>query len=66
MRFATDDRVTVTDPKHWHYGENGIVQDYDYDGLAGTRRYLVSFDDREPWIAFTVEQLDFTEERVEG
>jgi hypothetical protein len=42
------------------------VQDYDYDGLAGTRRYLVSFDDREPWIAFTVEQLDFTEERVEG
>jgi hypothetical protein len=60
VRFATDDRVTVTDPKHWNYGEHGIVEDYDYEGRGSTRRYLVSFDGRDP-LPFTVEQLDFTE-----
>jgi hypothetical protein len=61
VRFATDDRVTVTDPSHWNYGQEGLVVDYDYEGVGGIRRYAVSFDGRDP-IPLTVDQLDFTEE----
>lgn len=60
MRFATDDRVTVTDPKHWNYGEQGRVEDYDYDSPGGSLMYRVLLDGRRDQLDFTVDQLDFT------
>ena len=62
MRFATDDRVTVTDPKDWCYGEHGVVEDYDCDGRGGQIVYHVQLDRRDFQARFTVDQLDFTEE----
>jgi hypothetical protein len=61
VRFATDDRVTVTDPKDRHYGEEGHVEDWLY-GAARGRLYRVFLDGRNDLYVFTVDQLDFTEE----
>jgi hypothetical protein len=65
VRFSTDDRVTVTDPKHWNYGEEGHVEeghveDYDYDNPGGALMYRVLLDGRRDQFGFTVDQLDFT------
>jgi hypothetical protein len=63
VRFSTDDRVTVTDPAHWNYGQEGIVQDYEYALIDRSHPiYLVELDVKDHWIGFTVDQLDFTEE----
>jgi hypothetical protein len=60
VRFATDDRVTVTDPSHWNYGQSGTVTEMDFDGF-GQRFYGVTFANGL-LAPFTVDQLDFTEE----
>lgn len=62
VRFATDNRVTVTDPNERYYGEEGTVDDYDFGGVAGERRYWVELDEVRTMQAFTVDQLDFAEE----
>lgn len=64
MRFAVDDAVTVTDPKHWHYGEHGIVSELGFDSMA-RRVYIVELPARHIQAAFTVDQLDFTEGSTE-
>jgi hypothetical protein len=53
--------VTVTDPRSWFYGEQGIVEDWELALLGAERVYSVSFDGRDS-VPFTVDQLDFTEE----
>jgi hypothetical protein len=65
VRFATDDRVTVTDPAHWNYGERGVVTDVEPDDdFGGQRLYVVTLAKVPAY--FTVEQLDFTEEETKA
>ena len=61
MRFATDDRVTVTDPSDRFYGFEGTVEDHDFGGVDGKRRYWIELDEAKTMQAFSVDQLDFTE-----
>jgi hypothetical protein len=56
VRFTTDDRVTITDPKDRWYGEVGYVEDH-YIGMRGGILWLVKLDVREDALPFTGEQL---------
>jgi hypothetical protein len=60
VRFSTDDRVTVTDPKSWHYGEHGFVSELAFDSMARPV-CIVELPARNTSAPFTVDQLDFTE-----
>jgi hypothetical protein len=62
MRLTVGDRVTVTDPSHWHYGAKGVVIELGFDAMS-RRVYITELAD-ERLGAFTVEQLDFTEEEA--
>jgi hypothetical protein len=56
VRFTTDDRVTITDPKDRWYGETGYVEDY-YIGLTRELFWLVKLDVREDPLPFHGDQL---------